>query len=98
MCFIFRITNCHHLLGSFKSFSMAKRENPGDFQELSGDQEVFLPLAFDSSLLSLKTNFPINLAFWKKAFVISFSERRHQWSLESVAIRVGERGRDFCFY
>lgn len=66
-CHIFKITNCRHPLGSFvKSFSVADRDDPGNFQEMSSEQAVFLSLVFDTSYLSLKTSFPINLAFWKK--------------------------------
>lgn len=55
----------------------------------------FLPLVFDSSYLSFKSSFPINLAFRKKkkAFEISFSVRQRQWNLRCVVIRVGEKGR-----
>lgn len=33
---------------------------------MSSKQEIFLPLAFDSSYLTCTASFPINLAFWKK--------------------------------
>lgn len=64
---MFSATNCHHPLGSFvKSSSMANRDNPGNFSEMSSEQEAFLPLAFDSLSLIFKNSFPINLAFWKE--------------------------------
>lgn len=46
--------------------SMANRDNPGNFSEMSSEQEAFLPLAFDSPSLIFKNSFPINLVFWKE--------------------------------
>lgn len=99
MCHVFKITNCHQPLGSFiKSFSVADRDSPGNFQEMSSGQVVFLCLVFDSSY-HLRPVFPKFSPLKKKrAFVIRFSVRQHQWNLRHVVIRVDERGKHFCSY
>lgn len=97
MCRVVKITNCHQPLGSFvKSFSVANRSSPGNFQEMSSEQAVFLHLVFDSSY-HLRPVFPK----WSplenmRAFVIRFSVRQHQWHLRHVVIRVDERAKHFC--
>lgn len=91
--------NCRQPLGSFvQSFSVANRNSPGNFQEMSSEQAVFLPLVFDSSY-HLRPVFPKFSPLKKKrAFVIRFSVRQHQWNLRHVVIRVDERVKHFCSY
>lgn len=103
MCRIFRVANCHHPLGiPLSHFLWLIGVVQFNAEELGSNQEVSLPLTL--TVLNydhLRPGFP---QIWssekkegkKKAFVISFSERPHQWNLKSV-VMIGEPRKHVLF-